>query len=177
MPKRLSCDDHPIARFITFCTHKRYPLFDVAELCEIVLHHIRRFRDDNQLKILAFVIMPEHVHLLLISPETVNLASAIGRLKGLVAHEIIQYWRANTIAPPDVLCTPVLSDRQHIIWMPGWSDRPVRGEVELREMISYVHAKPVMRRLVDEPKEWRWSSYRWYLCCGDVILEMDEVAL
>lgn len=177
MPKLVRCDNHITARFLTFCTHKRFPLFDSDSLSDIAVHHIRRFRDDNALKVLAYVIMPEHLHLLVLPPDSIHIGAAVGRLKGLIAHEIIQYWRSNMIAPPDELCTPVLSDRQHIIWMPGWSDRRIRGEKELRETIAYIHAKPVMRKLVDGPEEWRWSSYRWYCCCGDIILEMDAVAL
>lgn len=175
MRKYYHYDREGTARFVTFGTHAHYPLLRMDSLSLIVLHHLGRLREDQKIKILAYVIMPDHVHLVLLPPDDVKLGRAIGQIKGRAAQEILDYYRRNSLAIPDELCTPERDGYEHAIWQPRCYDRNIRTTEELRAAITYCHRNPVRRGLVPSPEQWQWSSYNWY--CGHKVvpLTIDEI--
>jgi hypothetical protein len=48
------------------------------------------------------------------------------------------------------------------------------GAVKVREKLEYMHANPVMRKLVEHPKEWPWSSWSHYEKSGKVLIAIDS---
>jgi putative transposase len=95
-----------------------------------------RYRFD----VVGYVVMPEHVHLLVSEPERESLAVALQGLKLSVAR------RART----------------RPFWLPRYYDFNVRTEAKRFEKLNYIHWNPMKRGLVDRPEDWRWSSYRYY---------------
>ena len=91
--------------------------------------------------VLAFVVMPDHVHLVYQSAPTEGLTRTLQALKGSSAHALTK--GGNRKAP---------------IWQTETFDRVVRNERELLETCRYVEANPVRRALVERAEEFRWSS-------------------
>jgi len=52
----------------------------------------------------------------------------------------------------------------HHIWQARFYDFNVWTERKRIEKLRYMHRNPVQRGLVESPEQWRWSSFRWYLC-------------
>jgi putative transposase len=70
-------DDH----FITFSCHNRKPYLNIPDLRDIFLDSLERTRSNYQLEILGYVVMPEHVHLLISEPPDDPLSKPSGHSK------------------------------------------------------------------------------------------------
>ena len=91
----------------------------------------------------GYVVMPEHVHLLVGEPDKRGLARAIQSLKQSVARKL-----ALRAADP--------------FWQARYYDFKVWSERKFVEKLRYIHRNPLTRGLVTQPEDWRWSSFRHY---------------
>ena len=149
-------------RYLTFSCYKRLPLLGTARMRDLMARSIESARVWCQFEVYAYVVMPEHLHLM-IRPDvrefTVDAISQ--RIKQPVATRAIGRWRK--------LGAPVLprlrsSGGEYQFWQAGGGfDRNPRDEDELFREICYIHHNPVKRRLVANAPDWAWSSARWYL--------------
>ena len=126
--------------FVTFsCFHRRGYLKNavVRDLFEDALQKANsRYRFD----VVGYVVMPEHVHLLVSEPGRESLAVALQGLKLSVAR------RART----------------RPFWLPRYYDFNVQTEAKRFEKLNYMHWNPMKRGLVERLEDWAWSSYRYY---------------
>ena len=143
--------------FVTFSCWRREPLLTPAarDQFEAELERVRRWYG---LYVSGYVVMPEHVHLLLSEPERGTLATALQVLKQTVSRKLRH---------PD---TP--------FWLPRYYDFPVWSEAKFVEKLRYIHRNPVERGLVRRPEDWKWSSFRhWSTGCeSPVEIESQRVA-
>ncbi len=167
MPKLRHYDNLGTARFITFSCFKRHPYLSDRTIIEKLLPQIITIRDDNGVKIYGYVIMPEHVHLVLHPPEGTRLGLLIGQMKARASYAIITPER-------EILKR---SNGQPAIWQRRCYDNNCRKPEIVREKINYCHNNPVVRRLVSSPGDWPWSSYRWYQGDRDVPISIDGFEL
>ena len=149
------------ARFLTFSCQGRLPLLGNAKLAGIFADAMVRSLTNHNISLYAWVIMPEHVHLL-VQPRTIDtIARTLLQMKQSTAQQAIARWRE--------LDAPILSrlDDGHgspRFWLKGGGfDRSIRSESELRQTILYIHRNPVERELVGTPQDWPWSSVHWWL--------------
>ncbi len=130
-------DDH----FITFSCHHRKPYLDTPTSRGIFLDSLERTRIHYQFEALGYVVMPEHVHLLVSEPPNDPLSKALQALKISVARR--------------------LTERP--LWQARYHDFNVFTHDKRVEKLKYMHRNPVKRGLVTQPKDWHWSSFRHYL--------------
>ena len=166
MPQLRHYDHTGTARFVTFTCYRRYRYLCDSESRQAVLVELARLRSDHGIRILGWVLMPEHVHLVLLPPDNLTLGAAIGQLKARSARAIIGLRESRGL----VLTRP---DGYHGVWQRRFYDRNCRTPEEAREKIDYCHKNPVHRGLVSQPGDWPWSSYNWYAGSGNVLLEID----
>jgi len=95
----------------------------------------------------GYVVMPEHVHLLLSEPKSGTLADAIHYLKLSFAKRLHNLRRAVDTG---------------WFWQKRYYDRNIRNMREFTVKLRYLHRNPVKRGLVKEPADWKWSSFRHY---------------
>ena len=93
-------------------------------------------------QLFAWVVMPNHVHLLL-RPRG-ELMPVLQRIKGASAR------KAN-----------LLFERRGRFWLEESFDHWVRNDLEFGRLLEYIEQNPVIAGLVDTPKAWRWSSAGW----------------
>jgi putative transposase len=110
-----------------------------------------RVRWDFQ--VVGYVVMSEHVHLLVSEPAQATLAVAMQLLKQAVSR------KSGAKGEP--------------FWMARYYDFNVYSAEKVREKIDYMHFNPVKRGLTYEGIDWRWSSARFYagLGMGPVVIE------
>jgi len=172
MPELRHYDHLGSARFVTFTCFRRLPLLAYDPIISIFIDELAALRQRHRVTILGYVVMPEHIHLVLLPPDDVQLGRAMGHLKARSARFVFQRFG-------DVLLDrwPCLetSRRGRLIrrfWQPRCYDHNCRTVSSVVERIRYCHANPVRRGLVQRPEDWRWSSCRYYAGAQNVVLEI-----
>jgi len=135
------------SHFITFSCYRREARFRSAAVYELFLTCLEDTRCRFGLCIYGYVVMPEHVHLLMNEPERGTLAQAMHRLK-------LSFAKRVRALRPTFECGP--------FWQPRYHDRNVRDAREFTTKLRYLHRNPVKRRLAPDPAAWEWSSFRHY---------------
>jgi putative transposase len=147
------------ARFITFSCYRRHRLFDNDRIKDRFVERLVEFSDLKRMSVLAWVVMPEHVHLVLFPEPAEALSAFLATLKRCFSTEVFARWREL-----DAGILPKLRDRSgdtHFWQLGGGYDRNVVGD-ELLEKVRYCHRNPIARGLVARSVDWRWSSARAY---------------
>jgi len=147
--------------FITFSCYERRALLArvrARDLClEILEQARRRFRSRG----VGYVVMPEHVHLLIGEPQRGTLAILIQVLKQRVSRRM----RDRGKRPANGQLSLTFANTRGILrrfWQRRYYDFNVYSSKKLREKLDYMHRNPVQRKLVTHPKDWPWSSWRFY---------------
>ena len=143
------------ARFLTFCCHRRLRLFDNPRVRDRFVEHLAATAASRAANVMAWVVMPEHVHLVIFSDEpALTMTRFTHALKRQFAVEVLYRWKSLN-AP--ILPSLTKGDGYRFWQTGGGYDRNVIGR-ELLEKIRYIHANPVRRGLVASPVDYRWSS-------------------
>jgi putative transposase len=178
--KRRKRDNKPgEARELTFCCYSGYAFLSRERTREWFREALEDARTKFGFEIWAYVLMPEHVHLL-VNPGAAaqQMARFLQALKEPIARKGVQYLK--TKAPSWLPRIRVQEGKRirHRFWQPGGGyDRNVTGSAALHAMIEYIHANPVRRGLVTRPEDWEWSSARWFAGLRPVKIEMDDSIL
>jgi putative transposase len=126
--------------FVTFSCYQRRPYFRAAKSRDLFERSLEQTKQKYQFEIYAYVVMPEHVHLLLSEPKVEPLSKAIQALKVSVSKQSAQ--------------KPFWQDRYHDFNVFTWP--------KFLEKRRYAHRNPVKRELVLSPEDWPHSSYLTY---------------
>jgi putative transposase len=133
--------------FVTFSCYHRAPYLQSASRKDLFVSVMERVRQQYRFAIIGYVVMPEHVHLLLSKPESGDLSVVLQVLKQTVSRRI------SATGPP----APMES-----FWQRRFYDFNVRTEHKRVEKLRYLHQNPVTRGLAEKADDWRWSSFRYY---------------
>ena len=144
---------------VTFCCYHRRPLFPTAIAKRIFEAALERVRCRFGLHVYGYVIMPEHVRLLLSEPQRDTLADALKSLKQGVSRRLIG------------------DDPDHF-WQKRYYDFNVRNQQQFVEKVRYIHRNPVKRGLCERAEDWEWSSFLHYAtgCKGRIEIESEWTA-
>jgi len=163
------------ARFVTFSCFHRFRLLTSPAVIQVFLEELDGVRNRLGLKLYGYVVMPEHVHLVLWPPDPVKLGVVIGQLKSLSARRMLPLLKTQRGMALDLLEVKRNSEGRLVFWQIRCYDHNCRTPEIVREKIEYCHKNPVVRGLVNDPAAWRWSSYNWYVGCTEVPISMDEL--
>ena len=139
--------------FITFSCYQRRPRLTGYET---FLQSLEAARQRFRFFVTGYVLMPEHVHLLVSEPETASLAFALQVIKQQVARKLKN-------GPDD----------PHF-WQKRYYDFNVWSSRKIVEKLRYMHRNPVHRGLCDSPEQWPWSSFRHYLTGEIGLVEVES---
>jgi putative transposase len=123
--------------FLTFSCHHRLPYLNTPEARDLFESALEEIRRRYNLLVAGYVVMPEHVHLLVSEPRRGSLARSVQALKLSVS-----------VRRPE-----------RPFWQPRYYDFNVHNEKKRVEKLRYMHRNPVVRGLVAAPEDWRWSSF------------------
>lgn len=165
------------AHELTFSCYHGYPLLNKDRSCRWLIHAIDRARWIHEFDLLGYVIMPEHIHLL-IRPRSKNysVAAILKSIKQPTARRALAWLRRHRSDWLQKLVGCGAANRtRHHFWQPGGGyDRNVIDPDAIRAMLEYLHANPVRRGLVHVPTEWYWSSAQWYAGVRDGPITIDS---
>ena len=153
------------------------PLLSKDRTRQWFIEALDKARNKLHFKLWAYVIMPEHVHVLLLPlAPGAEIAPILKAVKQSVSRKAIAHLRANAPEWLERLKVTRPTGRvEHRFWQQGGGyDRNINNPATARKVIEYIHNNPVRRGLVDTPTEWEWSSARWYAGETDVKLRIDS---
>jgi len=165
------------AHYLTYSCYRRLPLLACDRVRRWVVEAFQRTREDLDVALWAYVIMPEHIHVLL-HPRGARceMRRILAALKQPVA-KAARLWleEQGQRAWLERLTVVYPSRRVFRLWQPGGGfDHNVFREKTVPAIVDYIHANPVRRELVEQPTDWEWSSARFWDRWSDVPLRMDD---
>ena len=122
--------------FISSPTYNRQRLFQVAANAELFLETLQHYRHEGHYKLHAFVVMPDHIHLLL-TPQNITIEHSSQLIKGGFSH------RMGSRIP---------------VWQRGFADHRVRDREDFLRHVAYIHDNPVRARLCQHAENYPYSS-------------------
>ena len=148
--------------FITCSCYRRLPFFATDQARDSFLEILNDVRHRYDFALLGYVVMPEHIHLLISEPNRGNPSTVMRVLKQRVSRKMRRR-RRNGASEKQLLLWdhPPLSSYPRF-WQRRFYDFNVWSARKHHEKLNYMHFNPVKRGLVSHPKEWRWSSYQFY---------------
>ncbi len=159
---RVYSTDYPY--FITCNIVDWLPLFSIPEVVEIVLDSITFHQQKRDLNVYAYVIMENHIHLIVQSDE---LQKRMRTFKSFTAREIINYLNQNGhtfyLRKLKELKLTNHRDSNYQVWQEGYHPKQIVGDKMMVQKIKYIHQNPVKRGYVTKAKYWRYSSAKNYL--------------
>ncbi len=144
--------------YITFSCYQRRPLLGSAQPRDLFLKVLEQVRRRYHFVVIGYVVMPEHVHLLLSEPQQGTPSTVMQALKLGFARRLLAQQRRRR--GPQQLS--LFEHAPQHIWQARFYDFNVWTERKRIEKLRYMHRNPVKRGLVESPEMWRWSSYRTY---------------
>jgi putative transposase len=168
--KRYDVPGH--AHYLTFSCWRCQRFLNADLARQWVLEAMDAARRVHPFDLWAWVLMPEHMHLLLFPRDGVGVGSILKSIKQPVAKKAVEWVRRNAPAfLPRLLDAQPSGRRSYRFWQPGGGyDRNLWSANEIHEKIGYIHANPVRRGLVPTPGDWAWSSLRaWELGTNEPI--------
>ena len=140
-------------------------------IAEMVRNSLLHF-DAQRYLLLAWVVMPNHVHVLFEPKNGWTVCKIVASWKKFTARKICDYLRSSGTANLSIgseknATIPIASAEnanQEIggpggsIWHREYWDRYIRNEFHLRQKIEYIHENPVIAKLASRAEDWPWSS-------------------
>jgi putative transposase len=155
MPSRLQRfqkDGHHHA--INFSCFRHQPWLQSEHSCIIFEETLEELRKRHKFYVFGYVIMPDHVHLLLSEPHNQTLATTISVLKSETSKHL-------------------KGDRKQF-WQVRYFDFNIFTQKKFVEKLRYIHRNPVEEGLVEKPEDWQWSSYRHWLTGESSRVEIES---
>jgi putative transposase len=175
--KRTSFNLSNHAHYLTFSCYRKQQLLTDGVLCRKLLSCWDEARRMANFAIWAYVIMPEHVHLLIWQrQETYEMSKILRALKAPFTRWVVGYWSSSRDRRLNRITLRRGSRVVHRFWQEGGGyDRNLYKWESIDGAIQYIENNPVRRRLVISPELWPWSSARCRLGNDDALLAVDDV--
>jgi putative transposase len=166
-------NDSSYAHFVTTRTHENRPYFKNDEFAYILLGELQFYNEKYGFTLMGYVIMPDHVHLLLWWDKQEKPALTVSKImqgvKAGTAMRIVGILKSRgleqVLQPTQKNFAVSKSHKRNLryrLWQPGFYDFNVHGEEKLLEKLNYMHNNPVKTGLTSSPCDYRWSSYKKY---------------
>ena len=128
--------------FVTKCMGGRSPILETPAAAEIVIDCLVRVRSRGDIKLLAFVVMPDHYHAIFTLMPGNDLSTIMRKIGSFTANEI-----------PNSL-----GIRKRIWQVDGFHDHACRDDRDLLNGVDYVDNNPVRKGLVAQAEDWFFST-------------------
>lgn len=135
---RLNLENYP--SFITTNTFNNYPLFIDLNSANALISCIYFGRTKNWFDLITFVVMPDHLHLIIV-PKEKNISQAMHSIKSFSSKEINR-----------------INQKSGQVWQSSFRDFTIYTEKLLLEKVTYIHNNPVRKGLSIDATNYKFSS-------------------
>ena len=151
--------------FVTCNVLHRIPVFTAEQCCEAFLEVCAELLRDWPSKLISFVLMPDHFHLI-VNLVDGRIRSWIQELKSLTAQRLVE------INPPGLFR---ISEEENQVWQESFNTFRLWSGWMIWQKINYIHNNPLKAGLVDSASDYRWSSFRsFYGWESEELLSVDH---
>lgn len=123
--------------FITTITIQRMPIFRREATAMLLIDTLAHYRNAGKFLLHEFVVMPDHIHLLLTPGEEISLERAMQFIKGGFSHRL---------------------DKRGPVWQPSFTNHRIRDWEDYERHRDYIRMNPVRARLATRPEDYPYSS-------------------
>ena len=177
MPSRLKrFHESGQTHFLTFSCYQRRPFLNAIESRLIFESALERVRVSFGLHVYGYVVMPEHVHLLVSEPDgapfkpTLSVAERVGLSGGETPRALADAIKSLKQG----VSRRLIGEAEHF-WQKRYYDLNVRDHPQFMEKLRYIHRNPVKRGLCERPEDWKWSSFLHYATGLEGRVEIESV--
>ncbi len=136
--------------FITFSCYRRLPLLKTVRARDVFVREMARVRDEYEFLLVGYVVMPEHVHLLISEPRKGTPSTVMQMLKQRVSKKLRKRNRESSVGQLR-LAFPEPVENIGSFWQARFYDFNVYTNRKKREKLEYMHRNPLTRGLVKHP--------------------------
>jgi putative transposase len=143
---------HSQAVFITADTYRHKRIFSKVYNIKLLLRIIEQVKTIHPYELLAYSVMPDHIHLLIKTPDDSPDYSPV--IHSIKRNFTFEYKKLHNIT------------KQITIWQNRFYDHVIRDDIDYENHIDYVHYNPVKHGYVQDPLDWKWSSFLHWMAEG-----------
>jgi len=162
--------------YVTTNVYNRLRLFTRPSFIIPLLDSINYYRYQHQCKVLGYVVMPDHLHLMLFPTGESHLAEFMRDYKRFTAGRMVRQAKVESIKEW-VNAFEAAGDEtnrgENKVWQDSYWDKNIFSERFLRQKLNYMHRNPVRAKLVEQPEDYAYSSYRNYIANDNTLTEID----
>jgi REP element-mobilizing transposase RayT len=166
---------------IYFCTDTIISfayVFVEVEFFEIIVNSLKYCQKEKGLKLIAYVIMPNHVHTI-VTANNGNLSDILRDYKQYTSRKITetlhQSGKSQILSLFKSAAKYSQRGNQYKVWQPGSHPQLMDYDEKLFQKIEYIHNNPVRKGYVEKPECWVYSSARNYIINDDSIIEIQKL--
>ena len=164
MPRsRYRFGNEPYPFFMTNTVVAWLPVFSQPAFATIILDSWQFLQKEREIRIIAFVIMENHLHWIASGPQ---LAKRVGEFKSFTATSILKLMEvkgyATLLQELSYFRAAHKQNQDHQLWQDGSHPKQIDSDDMMWQKIEYTHNNPLRRGYVDDPAHWRYSSARNY---------------
>jgi len=139
------------------------PIFNYEDYKRIIVSSLKELVNRGNIAVYAFVIMPNHIHLLWEMKEMNGKESPVASFNKFTSHQISRDLKTNH---PELFASILVeeSDRKARIWQRDPLAVLMDSVLKMEQKLNYVHNNPlqVHWNLASSPKDYKWSSASFY---------------
>ena len=187
MSKRFNLENQ--IYFITSKIFKNKKIFDNGWCCKLLIDVLKECKNKYGFKLYGYVIMPDHIHLLIEPAENDSISNVIHKIKGNFAYRCLIIARNHkgsatrdnhhSTENPKRVSDPswVGEKRQRIrhqpIWQKSFYDHAIRNQQDFLEKLNYIHKNPLKHAIAKNPDQYHYSSYQNYYLQNNKLIKID----
>ena len=182
MPKYKSYHIPGHLYFVTAAIVGRKKILSDPAIAGIVLETLDFLRKEGRMRLFSYVIMPEHLHLIVLPLEYNGKKQTISDLmrdfKKFTSKRIIEKLKEQkreSLLNFFFKSAKAYKRQMYKVWQDSFFDENVFTQDFLNQKIQYIHYNPVRKGMVDEPEDYSLSSARNFVFEGEGVLELDEL--
>jgi len=166
--------------FITTSAARHVHLFRRDVIKRIIADSLNYMRVQGWIRLHVFVIMPNHIHIIVRFLEGHILSDVIREFKKHTSKQIIRQYQAEDNQRVLTFLERMaadIPDQRYKVWEDGYDARDLFSRAFLRQKMEYCHNNPCQPhwQLADRPEQYPWSSARYYLLGEPAIVPVDDV--
>jgi putative transposase len=146
--------------FFTLVTYKRNPILSTQNSIDLFTDAIRYTAKRMPFTIVAYVILPDHMHFIWTMPEDSCDYSTRWRL--IKSHFTRAWCQDGSVSKS----ASRQKKGEQDVWQRRFWEHMIRDENDLSRHVEYIHYNPVKHALVNSPDEWSYSSFKDYVKDG-----------
>lgn len=173
-----------VAYFFTATVVKYIPALNPDSVREFIIEALNFYREEYLTEINAYVLMPEHLHLIIRSQSGENVKKFMQHLLRKTSRRIVTDTRSS---PVNNICVYEAEERlvvfrrhargkaTHRVWKERARGEPIYSDRVMKQKLDYIHMNPVKRGLVKNPEDYLYSSFRNYYLNDHSIIKIDPI--